>query len=393
MAYKNISAERQWFRSLACLSIAGILLLLSALIFLAPMLLAGDYDQKVNDLNNAAEELNQRKEQLDQQAEELNQRADQLTTQAELDHHNTEVAQHGAEVTQLQGELAQHEERKTALESEQPPNLGRLPAIIGFPFLFGGVVQFFNGVRCLKARSAHQLRLEDMGNDARPPVLYLRPFSVDNAVMSSGARVFNPLNFFTYYKLRRTLVGGYGSYFTLRWTSEQVFEYVTRKLGPMVAIGQPDSPPVMGAYNLFVGEEWKERVEELAKRAQLVVLLAGATTEGLMWEMGKTTQWCDPEKLILFVPGGRYRWWWPLWRVGSRKRNWAAFRKAYESYCASAKPENKPRQFPSPLPERLKSAAFVGFEKDWTPVLLDPRSRPPVSQPRDYLVYRVMRII
>ena len=367
MAYKSISSNRQWFRAFVCLLIAISFLIVSVVITFIPILMAADYDAKVKRFNETGEELNKKAES-----------SEGLTA---------------IEIEKLEAQIDQHNKGLDAIEASEPPELGRLPALIAFPFFLGGLLQFFNFLRCLKSRSANELKLEDIGNDTRPPVLYLRPFTVDNAVLSSGARVFNPFNPFTYYKLKRTLFGGYGSFFKLRWTSEQVFEYVTRKLGPMVAIGQPNSPPVMGAYNLFVGEEWKERVQELAQRAQLVVLLAGDTTQGVMWEMSKATLWCDPEKFTLFVPGGRYRWWWPLWRIGSRRRNWAAFRKAYEHYCENAKPEDMPRQFPSPLPAKLKGAAFVGFKEDWSPVLLDPRSRPPVSKPRDFLVSQVMKII
>jgi hypothetical protein len=269
-----------------------------------------------------------------------------------------------------------------AEDASAAEGIGRIVGLIGTFFIFGGFLQLFNGVRCLKSRSAHQLTLTDLDNDARPPVLYLRPFTIDNAVLSSGARVFNPLNLFSYYKLRQTVFGGWSSYLKLRWTFEQVLEFATRKMGPLVAIGQPGSPPVMGAHNLFVGEEWQERVAELEQHAQLVVLAAGATTPGVLWEVEFTRTRLDPKKFLIFVPGGKYRWWWPFWRTGSRRKTWAAFRKASE------------KLFPVSLPEKLRGAAFVAFDSDWQPSLLDPGwRRPPTSEARDYLAWRVMKII
>jgi len=54
----------------------------------------------------------------------------------------------------------------------------------------------------------------------------------------------------------------------------------------------------------------------------------------------------------------------------------------------------EPALFPEPLPETLGRAAFVAFDKDWRPRLLDPGwRRPPGSQAREYLAWRVMKII
>jgi hypothetical protein len=258
-----------------------------------------------------------------------------------------------------------------------------LGLILAYLFL-GGVVYLFNRARCLKSRGAGELRLAELRNDSRALVFYLRPLKVDNDVSGSGARVFNPLNPFSWGKLRRWrgILAGYRSYLSLHWTIEQVMEFATRKVGPLVAIGRPGSPPVLGAYNVF-DDRWQERVAELAHRAQLVVLVAGAITPGLLWEAGfiTRTRIVDPSKFVIFVPGGRLRWWWPFWRIGSRKRNWATFRKASAAV------------FPVPLPEKLGGAAFLGFAPDWKPFLLDPTRRPPITQPREYVTYRVMAII
>ena len=250
--------------------------------------------------------------------------------------------------------------------------------------VFFAVLLLFYGVRCLKSRSVDLLTLDGLDNDSRAPVLFLRPFTEDSAVLSSGARILNPLNPFSWGKVLRWrgLWASYRSFFALRWTVEQVLAFTTRDMGPLVAIGQPDTPPVLGAYNLYVGDDWQARVEDLALRAQLVVLVAG-TTPGLLWEVEFMRTRLDPVKCVIFVPDGQRRWWWPFWRKGNRRKVWDGFR------TMSAK------LFPVPLPEslgRFPSAAFVGFEAGWKPFVLDPPRRPSPTPVGPYVAYMVTAI-
>jgi len=237
-------------------------------------------------------------------------------------------------------------------------------------------------LRCLKSRSAHTLDIEDLDGDERAPVLYLRPFTQDNAVLSSGARIFNLFNPFSWGKIRRWrgFFTSYAAFFSFKWTFEQLLEAKTRTMGPLVAIGQPGAPPIMGAQNLYVGEEWQDRVIDLCQRAQLVVLAAG-DTPGIMWEVKYMLENLDPEKCMIFVQGGRYRSWWPLWRKGSRRSLWKKFLVLSKD------------AFPVPLPKKLGRAAFVGFDARWEPKLIDPPRRPPVEDPRNTVAYELTQIL
>ena len=250
------------------------------------------------------------------------------------------------------------------------------------PLIYLGIaLLLFYGVRCLKARSVDQLTLAGLDNDGRAPVLFLRPFTEDNAVLSSGARIFNPLNPFSWGKLLRPrgLWASYRSFFALRWMVEQVLAYTTRQMGPLVAIGQPGTPPMLGAYNLYVGDDWQARVADLALRAQLVVLMAG-TTPGLLWEVEFMQTRLDPVKCVIFVPDGQRRWWWPFWRKGNRRKVWDGFRAMSAAL------------FPVALPERLGRAAFVGFKAGWQPFVLDPPRCPPQTSAGPHVAYRVTAI-
>ena len=253
------------------------------------------------------------------------------------------------------------------------------PAIILASLLFS---QVFMVVRCVKRRSAHQFTDEDLDKDTRPPILYLRPFTQDNAVLSSGPRIFNLLNPFSWGKVLRWrgLLSSWGAFWRFKWTFEQLLEDRTRDLGPLVAIGQPGAPPILGAHNLFVGEEWQARVDDLSRRAQLVVLAAG-DTPGILWEVNFMLKNLDPSKCLIYVENGRYRVWWPMWRKGSRAKLWQQFRTLSRDL------------FPVPLPEKLGRASFVGFDAGWVPRIVDPPRHPPEAERRERLAFQLTQLM
>lgn len=261
-------------------------------------------------------------------------------------------------------------------EGASPSNL---PLII-LGWLFFG--QSFTVVRCLKRRSANRLTDEDLDNDKRAPVLYLRPFTQDSAVLSSGPRIFNLFNPFSWGKVLRWrgLLSSWAAFWTFKWTFEQLLEDRVRALGPLVAIGQPGAPPILGAHNLYVGEEWKDRVADQARRAQLVVLAAG-DTPGILWEVEFMLKNLDPGKCLIYVENGRYRLWWPMWRKGSRAKLWKKFRALSD------------KLFPVPLPEKLGRSSFVAFDDGWKPRVVDPPRCPPESDSRERIAYQLTQLM
>jgi hypothetical protein len=103
---------------------------------------------------------------------------------------------------------------------------------------------------------------------------------------------------------------------TGRASFEQVLAHVTRKIGPLVAIGEPGHPPILGARNLYVGDDnWKEQVIDLAQRSQLVILTAGVS-RGVLWEVRTMAKEVPPDGLLLNIPGASR---------GERKENYAIF--------------------------------------------------------------------
>lgn len=162
--------------------------------------------------------------------------------------------------------------------------------------------------------------------DSRAPVLYLRPFEADNQLVRA-----NPgLPFLT------------KSY-------EQDLTHALRKLGPVVAVGNPledPSLPELGAARIYFRDgDWQRQVSELMLRAQLVVLHIGSSP-GVQWEVAKAIELDLPAKLILCIPNSP-----------DRDRLYDEFRR-----CTSW-------AFPKGLPSTA-NGQILCFESDWTPHVL-----------------------
>lgn len=171
--------------------------------------------------------------------------------------------------------------------------------------------------------------------DPRPPVLYLRSFA-DDAVVENA-----------------NVVEG----FIQLTTEEEQFAKVLTRIGPFIAIGDPrEKLPILGATRLYVGDgDWKKNVEDLLRRARLVVVRLSAT-RGLLWELGQVIATIEPKRVLVFVP---------------RVKNYEALRRAGE------------RWFPRPLPAQPKQRTMIGslqgivrFGPDWTPEFIPARFAP-----------------
>ena len=180
----------------------------------------------------------------------------------------------------------------------------------------------------------------------KPPVLFLRPFSEDAGWDGAAAfSIYRPRTWrkFPFSPTNLTILY---LEMTGKLSFEQVLAYVTRKVGPLVAIGQPGSPPILGAKNIYVGDDrWQEDVIDLARRSKLVILTAG-TSRGVLWEVQKMIEEVPPERLILNIPGDS---------PGKRKKVYAEFIEKAQAI------------FPAGLPEEIKRTRFLIFGEDWKP--------------------------
>ena len=221
--------------------------------------------------------------------------------------------------------------------------------IFGLPALFLGR----SSVRHLKRRyTSDELMEEDL--EGKTPVLFLRPFDTDGGW--DGAAPFEFLRPRTWRKFPFSPTNMKISFLQLtgRNSFEQVLAYVTKKIGPMIAVGQPESPPILGAKNVYLGDDsWKGEVLNMAKRSQLVVLTTGITP-GVLWEVRNMLETVPPQRLLLSIYGNSPR---------KRKKNYAAFI------------ENAQEFFPAGLPEDIDGDRFLTFDESWKAERIPHRSK------------------
>lgn len=191
-----------------------------------------------------------------------------------------------------------------------------------------------------------------------PAVLFLRPFTEDTdwKIYYSWGRDQLPTTFSDKIKVLKFDLN-------IQWRSgirQAGFEFgeylaeLTKSFGSIAAIGEPGSPPILGADNVYVSDEnWQEEVLDLARKAKLVILTAG-TTPGVIWETDHMIQEVPPSQLILNIAGGTR---------AKRRKNYKSFRAAAENL------------FPKGLPQKL-NARVLTFKDDWTPVQ-DGKIQPP----------------
>jgi hypothetical protein len=141
---------------------------------------------------------------------------------------------------------------------------------------------------------------------------------------------------------------------------EERLVIVASGVGPMVALGHPgDRLPPIGAARLYIGDkDWKTSVEELCRRAALVIIQAGPVTGGLLWEIENVRCFVAPEHLIVYLP---------MRSSGTSDRRLLEGQEFLDTYR---------QYFPRVLPQDLGDARCLVFDADWTPVPVGPWSFP-----------------
>lgn len=126
---------------------------------------------------------------------------------------------------------------------------------------------------------------EALVGDTRPPVLYLRPFAVDNGVV-----------------WRFTLPSAI-EYAAFRRTFAEFLGRVIGSAGPVVAIGEPKSPgkTIGVAQQHFADHEWQDNALDLMSRAHAIVIVAGKTS-GVKWEIEQLLAGGHLEKTVILLP-------------------------------------------------------------------------------------------
>jgi hypothetical protein len=187
---------------------------------------------------------------------------------------------------------------------------------------FLGMMCVYLGGRAWRwQRMQARLAPEVLSKDQRAPVLYLRSFSADRRAGGYERRVGGSLS----------------------------------KLGPVVAAGRPEEKLPATTYiarGYLANDRWQDRVVDLMRRAQLVVLQVG-TSEALTWELTQVVRLVRPDQLLVCLGRNRVRW---LRGGDDAKSRYRQFREQYG------------RLFPKGLPAEMQGSVFITFGPDWTPI-------------------------
>jgi hypothetical protein len=147
--------------------------------------------------------------------------------------------------------------------------------------------------------------------DGRAPVIYLRSFHDDEAMVGRPIRL-NLDGFRWSYMLTEYTRGGLFRVMLQhgKVRLEQAIEHEVSAVGPFIAIGEPhESHPDFGATRAyFEGDDlaWRTAVERWIERAALVVVVPGQT-KGLGWELERVQAAGSTPKLLLVFPPERSR--------------------------------------------------------------------------------------
>lgn len=166
--------------------------------------------------------------------------------------------------------------------------------------------------------------------DARPYVLYLRPFK-DDEITSRMPNLS---------------------------TEEQALAAVMHEFGPFIAFGEPgEEAPDPGAARMYVDQEsWRPEVEALMSGARLIVARAGST-DSFWWEMSRAVELVGSERLLILLPDD--------------KNARAEFRRRAAGVLPCRLPDHDFRSSRSGSSRSsISLEGFLYFEPDWTPRLV-----------------------
>jgi len=186
-----------------------------------------------------------------------------------------------------------------------------------------GMLYFFAPLAVFLLLSGMRLRLPDpmviLRRDSRPPILYLRGFHDD----SSGQRSWG-----------------------LRTDETSLVRHL-RSLGPVLALGKPGARlPERGAHRVYVtNADWQIVAGRLMKLSQLV-LIRGALSPGVEWELRHVRANLDPRRVVLWIP--------------SRSHN-----QIYRHFGIMIQ-----ECWGVSLPRKLNEREFVAFSAQWEPQTL-----------------------
>jgi hypothetical protein len=175
---------------------------------------------------------------------------------------------------------------------------------------------------------AAEADVESVITDAKPHLLYLRPFRSDH---TTKKEVFQP-QFVT--------------------TDEEQLADVLRPFGELVAIGRPgESLPTPGAARIYTSdEEWRDVVKRQMQATRLVVIRA-AVGENVLWELAQAVKTLEPQKMLILV-------------LKMKAEDYESFRTKANPILGVLLPER------ATLWRFSRVSGFISFAADWKPNFL-----------------------
>lgn len=191
---------------------------------------------------------------------------------------------------------------------------------------------------------------EEISDDPRKPILYLRPFKSDKFLFYTP-RVADSVNSSVAADWLRYAMGKSSS-----GTAEKFLVDLLKRTGPVVAIGRPgERVPPLGAARLYAGSNWKEIVLDFLNRACLVVLFAG-TSAGFRWELEQVFDHRPFVPTILLLP--YFKGVNSVRSLEKRRKRADQFRAVFQSVTGV------------PLPEGLEYCRIIYFQRPESPRVL-----------------------
>lgn len=198
---------------------------------------------------------------------------------------------------------------------------------LAWELLFISLYLIFFGKRLLTVTTRNMFN-----ENFKQPILYLRPFYIDNYYTRSITTLFIPIPIIT---------------------EEMVFVKILQDKGAVIAIGKPgEKYSSLGASRLYVSHEhWHENVLELIEKSQFIMLVVGYT-EGVIWELNTILQKIPPKKLLLYFPLNKYS-------LKDREKYWNLFIDAYKKFASN---------ITIMFPNTIGDIVFFRFDENWQPI-------------------------
>jgi hypothetical protein len=180
--------------------------------------------------------------------------------------------------------------------------------------------------------------------DDRKPILFLRSFAEDDPKL-------------WYRMYRQTFY--YGGYFQTIYTPEEVMADIFGNFGRFIALGNPGEglAPRGAARSYFEDDKWQSELVKIIQAASLVVVQIG-NGDALLWEIEQVVKRGLPRSTLFYLP----------------KRKSILFRTLRESRTAPIDFDRFRLRLdsvlPKGLPREVDPGAFIWFDGDWNPEVL-----------------------